>query len=152
MPKLENFRETRYRRETTLAFLFISLIPPALIILWGELSEFDINLWFMPTVNVPPSFLIFEQAIIGCYYTITPFFLLLSLRSLRSFKTNGLKFVLLVVTSITSFGLLRYLEFLYDTSSPQYPPFGNFYPLAFWSLPFLLTALSVLLLSGGSRK
>ncbi len=54
----------------------------------------------------------------------------------------------MVFCCIVSFGILRYLEFLYDTNGPPaVNPFGNFYPLAFWALPLLMTATFAVILS-----
>lgn len=129
--------------------LLASLIPPAFIICWGELSELNVNVWFLPTINVSQAFLSLEQVLIGAFYLLTPFLLLLFFHGLTPFKTNDKKYLVLIFASVISFAFLRYLEFLYDQSGPSIAdPFGLFYPLAFWSFPLLLTASAAFFLSG----
>jgi hypothetical protein len=125
-----------------------ALIPPAFIIVWGELSEFDVNLSFLPTVAVPPVYLNLEQLAIGFYYLLTPSLILAFLRGLTPFRENDRRFVVVIIATIFSFGLLRYQEFIYDANGPPLvDPFGNFYPLAFWSLPLIMTASAAFFLS-----
>lgn len=130
--------------------LFAALIPPGLIILWGEFSEFNINFWFLPTVDVLPSFAVLEQVLIVGYFLATPFLLLVYTRDVPIFKRDNTRFVIVVISCVASFALLRYLEFLYDTNAlSATAAFGNYYPLAFWSLPLLITVLAAFLLSSG---
>ena len=134
----------------SLSLLVGGLIPPTLIIIWGELSEFNVNLWFLPTVNVPASYLVFRQFLIGTYYLISPVLILSFLRK-TVFSNDSSRFLVLIVVTVFSYGLLRYAEFLYDTRGPPvFDPFGNFFPLAFWSLPLISTAAASLILSAKS--
>lgn len=128
-----------------------ALIPPALIITWGELSEFNINLWFFPTINVSPLYLNLEQVLIGAYYLVTPSLLLLYLRGLSTFRKDNLRFLVLVLVCVASFAILRYFDFLYDTNGPPVSdPFGNFYPFAFWILPLISIGAAYFFLSAKS--
>ncbi len=45
--------------------LAVALIPPAILITWGELSEFNINFWLLPTINVSQTVLNFEDVLIA---------------------------------------------------------------------------------------
>jgi|SRR5579872_210955 len=131
--------------------LAAALVPPALIITWGELSEFNINLWFLPTVNVSSAFLEFEELLIASYYLFTPSMIFLYLRNFRAFLNDKNRFLVVILVSVSAFVLLRYLEFLYDLNGPPIEePFGNLYPLAFWSLPLIITATAAFFLSGRS--
>jgi len=133
--------------------LFVALIPPFLIILWGEFSEFNINFWLLPVENVPQSFEVVQELLTAAYFLLTPLFLLIFLRSFATFKNSNGRFVILTVSCIGSFSLLRYLEFLYDTNTlSATAAFGNYYPLAFWSLPLLMTALATLFLESKSSE
>jgi hypothetical protein len=133
--------------------LVASLIPPALIITWGEMSEFNINLWFLPVVNVPPGYLDYEEFLIGLYYLVSPVLILTFMRKKSVFRADNWRFLFLVFSTIVSYGILRYLEFLYDTRGPPITdPFGNFYPLAFWSLPLVSTAAAFIFLSTRSEQ
>ena len=130
--------------------LVAGLIPPALIIIWGELSEFNVNLWILPTANVPAGYLVLEQFFIGAYYLLSPVLILSFLRK-SVFPKDNLRFLALIVVTVFSYGLLRYAEFVYDTRGPPiFDPFGNFFPLAFWSLPLISTAAASLVLSAKS--
>ncbi len=115
-------------------------VSPTIIIIWGELSEFNINTWILPTLNVPQSFIDLEQVLIGGYYLLTPILLLSYFRGVSVFRNDNRRFLSLVLVCIFSFALLRYFDYLYDANGPPIAdPFGNFYPLAFWILPLLST-------------
>jgi|SRR5579862_3866107 len=132
------------------ALLALGLIPPALVIMWGELSEFNIDLWILPTVNVPPNYLVFEQFLIGTYYLLSPGLILVFLRK-SVFPKDDLRFLILAGVSLFSYGLLRYAEFVYDTGGPSVIElFGNLFPLVFWSLPLVATAAAAMILSAKS--
>jgi hypothetical protein len=133
--------------------LVAGLIPAALIITWGEMSEFNINLWILPIVNLPQVYLDYEQFLIGLYYLVSPILILTFMRKKSVFQRDNWRFVFLVFSTIFSYGILRYLEFLYDTRWPPITdPFGNFYPLAFWSLPLVSTAAAFVFLSTRSER
>ena len=132
-------------------FLVAALIPPTLLILWGEFSEFNINFWFLPTANVSQFFINLEEIFIGAYYLLTPPLLLIYLRRRSVYRHSDRRFIFLTIACIVSFGLLRYLEYQYDTNGPPLAdPFGNFYPLAFWILPLIMTGTAAFLLRGNS--
>jgi len=134
-----------------LVLLIAGLIPAIIIVIWGELSEFNVDLWILPTVNVPASFLILEQFLIGSYYLASPILILSYFRMSSIFRTDNWRFLVLIFTTILSYGLLRYSEFVYDTRGPLISdPFGNFFPLVFWSLPLISTAAVSLILSAKS--
>ena len=127
--------------------LAIALIPPAILIIWGELTEFNINFWLLPTINISQAVLDFEQVVLASYYLATPSLLLIFLRGVEAFRENR-RFLALIVSCVASFGLLRYFDYIYDAKGPPVvPPFGNFYPLAFWILPMLMTGAAAVLLS-----
>jgi hypothetical protein len=143
--------KAKNRSYSRLPLLLMALIPPALPILWGEFSEFNINFWFLPTANVSQFFINLEEIFIGAYYLVTPPLLLLYLRGTSRFCRSDGRFLLLTVVCVLSFGILRYLEYQFDTNGlPLADPFGNFYPLAFWILPLIMTGTAAFLLSGGS--
>ncbi len=143
---VERDPKTRLR----ILLLVIALIPPAVLIVWGEFSEFNINFWLLPTTNVSQSVLDSENLLIAGYYLVTPSLLLWFFRQLGSFRESR-RYLILVICCIFSFGILRYFDFIYDTNGPPaFSPFGNFYPLAFWILPLLMTALAAVLLGLGS--
>jgi hypothetical protein len=126
------------------------LIPAILIIIWGELSEFNVNLWILPTINVPSNYLVLEQFLIGTYYLLSPVLILAFLRKFV-FPNHNLRFLVLILVTVFSYGLLRYSEYVYDTRGlPSFDIFGNFFPLVFWSLPLISTGAASLILSAKS--
>jgi len=127
--------------------LVIALIPSGILIIWGEFSEFNIDFWLLPTINISRTTLDFEQLVLAAYYLATPSLLLIFFRGAVAFRENR-RFLALIVSCVASFGLLRYLDYLYDTNGPPVvAPFGDFYPLAFWILPLLITGAAAVLLS-----
>jgi hypothetical protein len=139
--------ENRGNIHFRILFLVVALIPPTILITWGELSQFSINFWLLPTINVSRPVLNFEEVVIAAYYLGTPSFLLLFLRSADVFRENR-RFMTLILSCVASFGLLRYFDYLYDANgAPVVAPFGDFYPLAFWILPLLMTGAAAVLLS-----
>ncbi len=145
------YEMTKQRSRVNVLALLVAVVPPTLIITWGELSEFNVNLWFLPTVNVPASFLNFEELLIASYYLLTPSMILLYLKSSQVFRDYKNRFLVLVIVTVSAFFLLRYLEFLYDLNgTPVADPFGTFYPLAFWGLPLLVVATASFFLSARS--
>ncbi|HYB04032.1 MAG TPA: hypothetical protein VED17_06200 [Nitrososphaerales archaeon] len=139
--------ERRFTTGLRILLLVVALIPPAALIIWGELSEFNLNFWLLPIVNVSQTVLYFEDVLIASFYLITPTLLLLFLRGVSAFRENR-RFLVMVFCCIASFGILRYLEYFYDTNGPPaVNPFGNFYPLAFWALPLLMSAAFAVVLS-----
>jgi hypothetical protein len=143
-----SFRERSFSNGSLrILLLAVALIPPVILIIWGELSEFNMNFWLLPTVDVSQMVLNFENILIASYYLVTPTSLLMSLRRVSAFRGNR-RFLVMVFCCIASFGILRYLEFLYDINGPPVvDPFGHFYPLAFWVLPLLMTATFAVVLS-----
>jgi hypothetical protein len=125
----------------------VALIPPVILIAWGELSEFNIDFWLLPTINVSQTILDFEQLVLAAFYLGTPSLLLIFFRGVAAFRENR-RFLALIISCVASFGLLRYFDYLYDANgAPVVAPFGNFYPLAFWILPLLMTGAAAVLLS-----
>jgi len=130
--------------------LISGLIPAILIIIWGEMSEFNVNLWILPTIDVPAGYLVFEQILIGAYYLLSPVLILTFFRKFV-FRNDNLRFLVLIVVTVFSYILLRYSEYVYDTRGlSSFDIFGNFFPLVFWSLPLISTAAASLILSAKS--
>jgi hypothetical protein len=146
--KILSEKETRFLNKfPNWILLAMGLIPWTVILLWGELSEFNVNLWILPIINVSSNYILFEQFLLGAYYLVSPILILSFLRS-STFRRENERFLALILVTIFSYALLRYAEFIYDTRGPSaFNPFGNFFPAAFWSLPLISTAAASLILS-----